>query len=104
MGATPSAGAATLWARITEVYQTATSTGSAQGIKATQKILEDSDLGIKFVVYVADSLSKKPKAPPQTECAFQSFCVSKTSIKPVFASKRVTMHYHVPLVPEFVTE
>ena len=68
MEATPSVDAATLWARITEVYQTATSTGAAQSIKATRNIIYDSDLDIHFVVYVADSLNKKPKAPQRTEC------------------------------------
>lgn len=69
MGAAPSVEASTLWARITEVYQTATSSGAAQSIKATQNVIEDTELGIKFVVYVAESLNTKPKAPPRTECA-----------------------------------
>jgi hypothetical protein len=59
---------AELWSRIKEVYQTATSTGAAQGIKATRNVIEDSDLGVHFVVYVAESLNKKPAAPQRTEC------------------------------------
>lgn len=65
-----SADAPTLWERIREVYRTATSTGAAQGIKTTQTAIEDAELGIKFLIYVADSLNKKPKAPARTECAF----------------------------------
>jgi Ap4A phosphorylase N-terminal domain len=61
---------ATLWSRIKEVYQTATTTGAAQGIKATRNVIEDSDLGVCFVVYVAESLNKKPTAPLRTKCAF----------------------------------
>lgn len=68
MGVATSADASVLWSRITEVYQKASSSGAAQGIKARQNIIEDSDLGIQFVVYVADALKKKPKAPARTEC------------------------------------
>lgn len=69
MSVASSADASVLWNRITEVYKTATSTGAAQGIKTKQNVIEDTELGIKFVVCVADALNKKPNAPLRTECA-----------------------------------
>jgi hypothetical protein len=77
-----------LWGRIQEVYRAATSLGAAQGITTTQTIVQDSELGINFILYVAEALKHKPTSPQGTGCVlFETCSNTRVHAEPVHSAR-----------------